>query len=288
MEYVNVQITKRDLFIFEFIDANGWVRFDILLRYLKKNHEYIDPEKYPNSMTNDSLRVRLNLLCRAGYLRRTRFNDLNYYATTLISAKDYGIIDKMNFNQAEHNDFLVTFAYYFSDVKFNDFATQRMVRARFSVGVKTGPIPDLIYLAEDHEDAAYLEYEHSEKSELAIKQKIENLIWDEKRRYKNCPVFIICSTQNIHTKYLKVLMNFFDYNVEKKIATTYEKKNTITKKTNELSIVPRLVTDKDFIEKVRRDLKEVRRIYNIEEASRELELQKEQNKKKEDSLNALK
>lgn len=288
MEYVNVQITKRDLFIFEFIDANGWVRFDILLRYLAKNHGYIDTDKYAKPMTNDSLRVRLNLLCRAGYLRRTRFNELNYYATTLISAKDYGIIDKMNFNQADHNDFLVTFAYYFSDVKFNDFATQRMVRARFGVGVKTGPIPDLIYLAEDHEDAAYFEYEHSEKSELAIKQKIENLIWDEKRRYKNCPVFIICGTANIETKYKKVLMNFFDYDLEKKVATTYERKSIITTKTNELAIVTRLVSDEEFIEKVRRDLKEVRRLYNLEEASRELELQKEQNKKKEDSLNALK
>jgi hypothetical protein len=284
VEYVNVQITKRDLFIFEFIDANGWVRFDILLRYLDKNHEHIDPQKYPNPMTNDSLRVRLNLLCRAGYLRRTRFNESNYYATTPISAKDYGIIDKMNFNQANHNDFLVTFAYYFSDVKFNDFATQRMVRARFGVGVKTGPIPDLIYLAEDHEDAAYFEYEYSDKSELAIKLKIENLIWDEKRRYKNCPVFIICATQNIHNKYLKVLMNFFDYNVEKKTATTYERKNITTTKTNELAIVLRLISDKEFIEKVRRDLKEIRRIYNVEESIRELVLQEEQKKKKEDAL----
>jgi hypothetical protein len=45
-----------------------------------------------------------------------------------------------------------------------------------------------------------------------------------------------------------------------------------------------LIGDKEFIEKVRRDLKEIRRIYNVEESIRELVLQEEQKKKKEDAL----
>lgn len=222
MEIVNVNITRRDAFIFEFIEACGWVKFDLILKYLIKNNEYIDTEKYPKPMNAESLRVRLNLLHRAGYLRRIRFIDSNYYASTPLSSKRYELIGTLNFNQAAHDDYLINLMIDFSNPKFYDFESQRMVKSRFGVGVKSGPIPDLIYLTTDKEDAAYIEYELSEKSELLMQNKIANLLSDDKRKFNNSCVVIICETENIYAKYKRVANKYFVYDEDKKNISTFK------------------------------------------------------------------
>jgi hypothetical protein len=216
MKTANVNITKRDLFIFEFIEVTGWVKFDLILKYLIKNNMYIDLEKYPEPMNAESLRVRLNLLHRAGYLRRIRFMDSNYYASTPLSSKNYELINSLNFNQADHDNYLISLVIDFSNYKFYDFDTQRMVKARYAVGEKTGPIPDLIYLTESREDAAYIEYELSDKSETLSFAKIDNLLSDSKRKFKNSSVLFICETDTIYKKYINVAKKYFEYDEEKR------------------------------------------------------------------------
>lgn len=220
MEIVNVNITKRDLFIFEFVEACGWVKFDLILKYVTKNHEYIDPEKYSKPMTDESLRVRLNLLYRAGYLRRIRFLDSNYYSSTILSSSRYELVKNLNYNQTEHDDYLINLAIEFSDCKFYDFDTQRMIKSRFTLSEKSGPIPDLIYKSEDNEDATFIEYELSDKSEALAFKKIDNLLADQKRKFKNSSVLFICKTETMFKKYINVAKKYFEYDEE----TMYLKK----------------------------------------------------------------
>jgi hypothetical protein len=222
MEIVNVNITKRDLFIFEFIEACGWVKFDSILKYLIKNNEYIDFGKYSKPMNSESLRVRLNLLYRAGYLRRVRFLDSNYYSSTILSAGRYELVKNLNYNQAEHDDYLINLAIEFSNYKFCEFDTQRMIKSRFTLTEKSGPIPDLIYKSEDNEDAAFIEYERTEKSELQIQNKIYNLLADSKRIFKKSSVVVICETANIYNKYIKVMTNYFNFDSQRNYVCLFQ------------------------------------------------------------------
>lgn len=222
MEIINVNITKRDLFIFEFVEACGWVKFNSILKYVTKNHTIIDPEKYSKPMNAESLRVRLNLLYRAGYLRRIKFLDSNYYSSTILSSGRYELIKNLNYNQVEHDDYLINLAIDFSNYKFYDFDTQRMIKSRFTLTEKSGPIPDLIYKSEDNEDAAFIEYERSEKSELQIKNKIANLLADTKRILKQSSVVVICETANIYNKYIKVMTNHFNFDSQRNYVCLFQ------------------------------------------------------------------
>lgn len=222
MKIVNVNVTKRDLFIFEFVEACGWVKFDLILKYVTKNHEYIDREKYLSPMTAESLRVRLNLLHRAGYLRRIRFLESNYYSSTILSSSRYELVKNLNYNQAEHDDYLINLAVEFSNYKFYDFDTQRMIKSRFTLSEKSGPIPDLIYKSEDNEDAAFIEYERTEKSELQIQNKIANLLADSKRIFKQSSVVVICETENIYNKYIKVMNKHFNFDPQRNYVCLYQ------------------------------------------------------------------
>jgi hypothetical protein len=204
MKKLTVRITKRDKFIIDFVDSCGWARFDFILYALNKIASY---DSRLERITDTALRVRINNLVLAGYLRRIRFLELNYFACTKTSTK-YEFLKNMNYNRAEHDDFLIDFAQ--KQLETISYKSQREIRAGIGLGEK-GPVPDLIVLDKSGNNIGFIEYEKTPKSTANVRSVIERLIMYSPRAEYDATIVFIFETAEIKNKYIKVLEEDFDY-----------------------------------------------------------------------------
>jgi hypothetical protein len=157
--------------------------------------------------TETALRVRINNLVLAGYLRRVRFLEKNYFACTKTSTK-YEFLKNMNYNRTEHDDFLINFAQ--QSLTWIPYKSQREIRAGIGLGEK-GPIPDLIVLDRNGNNAVFIEYEKTPKSAANVRSVIERLIMYSPRAEYNATIMFIFETDEIKNRYAKILREDFDY-----------------------------------------------------------------------------
>jgi hypothetical protein len=204
MKKLTVRITQRDKFIIDFVDSCGWARFDFIL-YALNLIVSDDPEL--ENITDTALRVRINNLVLAGYLRRIRFLEKNYFACTKTSTK-YEFLKNMNYNRAEHDDFLIDFAQ--KQLETIPYKSQREIRSGIGLGEK-GPVPDLIVLAKNGNNAVFIEYEKTPKSTANVRSVIERLIMYSPRSEYDATILFIFETDEIKNRYAKILREDFDY-----------------------------------------------------------------------------
>ena len=204
MKKLKIRITQRDKFIIDFVDSCGWARFDFILYALNRIASE-DPDLEKTTVT--ALRVRINNLVLAGYLRRIRFLDNNYFACTKTSTR-YEFLKNMNYNRAEHDDFLINFAQ--KQLDMIPYKSQREIRAGIGLGEK-GPVPDLIVLDKSGNNIGFIEYEKTPKSTANIRTVIERLIMYGPRAEHDATIVFIFETDEIKNRYIKVLQEDFDY-----------------------------------------------------------------------------
>lgn len=208
-----IALTKRDYFILNFINFCGWIKFDLIHKFCINYHFMPQLSDYENPITRDGLRVRLGHFCKHGFLKKVRFLNDNFFATTNAFSSDFEMIN-LNFNQAEHDQFLINFMLdygEFNNHEQSDFVSQRAVRGRFKVGEKSGPIPDLIYTTIDGEDCAYIEYERTIKSSENIHKNIQRWLENPHRISSDSAVLVICETDRIYRKYKEIISSSYSF-----------------------------------------------------------------------------
>lgn len=261
-----IALTKRDYFILNFINFCGWIKFDLIHKFCINYHFMPQLSDYENPITRDGLRVRLGHFCKHGFLKKVRFLDDNFYATTNAFSSDFEMIN-LNFNQAEHDQFLINFMLDFGEFnnhEQSDFISQRAVRGRYKVGEKSGPIPDLIYTTTDGEDCAYIEYERTIKSSENIHKNIQRWLENPHRISSNSVVLVLCETDRIYKKYREICTNHFSFdNSYEKNAQVFLPEQAVNIKGDYVWVAGSIsmiivVLKSDDTEKIHRFLKQVR------------------------------
>ena len=201
----SIVLTQRDYCIEAFLDRVGWSNYEQICQYLKVYDEFIMPDY---NLTVKNLQPRLSLLVKFGRLRSARTHDNTYFALTKKSKQNNELVGNLRVDRLAHENYIINELV----LKFPKFAYlfPREIRAQTPVGVKSGPIPDLIVLDDDFNDAVHVEYERTAKSTQDIGQSILNWIWSPRKSKfgDKTSVLVICETDEIYNRYVRVLKTF--------------------------------------------------------------------------------
>lgn len=192
----SVVVSERDIVIEGFLERVGWANYEQIQRWLKL-HGY--------DVSIPVLRTRLSFLVKFGRLRSSRAADSTYFALTKESKRYAELVGVLHHDRLPHENYLIEmFLRYYRNYKF---LLPREIRAQTKVGVKTGPIPDLVILDNDGDDFFHIEYERTAKSNHDISESIRNWILSPRRSRHGeyIGVLVICETELIYNKYLKLI-----------------------------------------------------------------------------------
>lgn len=198
----SVVVSVRDTIIEEFLERVGWANYEQIQRWLEL-HDY--------TVSVPVLRTRLSFLTKFGRLRSSRAADSTYFALTKESKRNAELVGLLRHDWLPHENYLIElFLRYY---KFYDFLLPREIRAQTKVGVKTGPIPDLVLLDNNGDDYIHFEYERTAKSNHDIDESIRNWIISPRRSRHGdfIAVVVICETELIYNKYIKLIQKYKNF-----------------------------------------------------------------------------
>lgn len=192
----SVVVSERDTIIEDFLERVGWANYEQIQKWLEL-HSY--------NVSVPVLRTRLSFLSKFSRLRSERASDSTYFALTKESKRNAELVGLLRHDRLPHENYLIEmFLRHYNDY---DFLLPREIRAQTKVGVKTGPIPDLVILDNDGDDGIHIEYERTAKSNHDINESIKNWILSPRRSRHGdfIAVVVICQTDLIYNKYTKLI-----------------------------------------------------------------------------------
>ena len=236
----SVVVSERDTVIEGFLERVGWANYEQIQIWLEF-HNY--------TVSVPVLRTRLSFLTKFGRLRSSRAADSTYFALTKESKRNAELVGVLRHDKLPHENYLIEmFLRYYRKYKF---LLPREIRAQTKVGVKSGPIPDLVILDNDGDDVIHIEYERTAKSNHDIDQSIKNWILSPRRsRHDNyIAVLVICETDLIYNKYIKLIEPYKNNLLKnyKSLAWLKVFENSISTEMK-IYIVNKIPTDEEYLD----------------------------------------